>query len=76
MPIGTIASSRSKADPLLAVTTLLFTSSVSGAEELATDLSRGEGGHDPEEDARAGLDLLKTRVANGPGYGEFKVDQL
>ncbi|KAI0092376.1 ribonuclease H-like protein [Irpex rosettiformis] len=36
--------------------------------------NRGEGGHDPEEDARACLDLLKKKVANGPGYGEFKVD--
>ncbi|KAI0691614.1 hypothetical protein C8Q76DRAFT_255245 [Earliella scabrosa] len=36
--------------------------------------NRGEGGHDPEEDARACLDLLKKKVDNGPGYGEFKVD--
>ncbi|KAI0697772.1 hypothetical protein BC835DRAFT_1269867 [Cytidiella melzeri] len=36
--------------------------------------NRGEGGHDPEEDARACVDLLKKKVANGPGYGEFKVD--
>lgn len=27
--------------------------------------NRGEGGHDPEEDARACLDLLKKKVANG-----------
>ncbi|TFK84802.1 ribonuclease H-like protein [Polyporus arcularius HHB13444] len=36
--------------------------------------NRGEGGHDPEEDARACLDLLRKKVENGPGYGEFKVD--
>ncbi|KAI0766795.1 hypothetical protein BC629DRAFT_1292810 [Irpex lacteus] len=36
--------------------------------------NRGEGGHDPEEDARACVDLLKKKVTNGPGYGEFKVD--
>lgn len=34
----------------------------------------GEGGHDPEEDARACLDLLKRKLDNGPGYGEFKTD--
>jgi DNA polymerase III epsilon subunit-like protein len=27
--------------------------------------TRGEGGHDPEEDARACLELLKKKVANG-----------
>ncbi|TFK50197.1 ribonuclease H-like protein [Heliocybe sulcata] len=36
--------------------------------------ARGEGGHDPEEDARACLDLLKKKIDNGPGYGEFKTD--
>lgn len=36
--------------------------------------TRGEGGHDPEEDARACLDLLKKKVENGPGFGEFKMD--
>ncbi|CAL1697832.1 unnamed protein product [Somion occarium] len=36
--------------------------------------NRGEGGHDPEEDARACLDLLKKKVENGPGFGEFKTD--
>ncbi|KAF8971279.1 hypothetical protein BDZ97DRAFT_1914265 [Flammula alnicola] len=36
--------------------------------------TRGEGGHDPEEDARACLDLLKKKLENGPGYGEFKID--
>ena len=37
--------------------------------------NHGEGGHDPEEDARACLELLKRKVENGPGYGEFKTDQ-
>ncbi|KIJ42385.1 hypothetical protein M422DRAFT_31336 [Sphaerobolus stellatus SS14] len=37
--------------------------------------ARGEGGHDPEEDARACIELLKKKMANGPGYGEFKTDQ-
>ncbi|PPR07234.1 hypothetical protein CVT24_010171 [Panaeolus cyanescens] len=36
--------------------------------------TRGEGGHDPEEDARACLDLLKKKVEGGPGFGEFRVD--
>lgn len=36
--------------------------------------NRGEGGHDPEEDARACLDLLKKKVDNGPGFGQFKTD--
>ncbi|GJE92989.1 ribonuclease H-like protein [Phanerochaete sordida] len=36
--------------------------------------NRGEGGHDPEEDARACLDLLRKKIDNGPGFGEFKVD--
>ncbi|KAF9559202.1 hypothetical protein CPC08DRAFT_743127 [Agrocybe pediades] len=36
--------------------------------------TRGEGGHDPEEDARACLDLMKKKMENGPGFGEFKVD--
>ncbi|THH28479.1 hypothetical protein EUX98_g5697 [Antrodiella citrinella] len=36
--------------------------------------NRGEGGHDPEEDARACLDLLKKKVVNGSGYGQFKTD--
>ena len=34
----------------------------------------GESGHDPEEDARASIDLLKLKVKNGPGFGEFAVD--
>ncbi|KAG5642482.1 hypothetical protein DXG03_002732 [Asterophora parasitica] len=34
----------------------------------------GEGGHDPEEDARACLDLLKKKIENGPAFGEFKTD--
>ncbi|KAH9837573.1 uncharacterized protein C8Q71DRAFT_753278 [Rhodofomes roseus] len=36
--------------------------------------NRGEGGHDPEEDARACVDLLKKKLVNGPGFGEFKID--
>lgn len=36
--------------------------------------TRGEGGHDPEEDARACVDLLHKKLENGPGFGEFKVD--
>lgn len=36
--------------------------------------TRGESGHDPEEDARACLDLLKKKIESGPGFGEFKVD--
>lgn len=36
--------------------------------------NRGEGGHDPEEDARACVDLLKKKVANGQGFGEFRTD--
>ncbi|KAF8893593.1 hypothetical protein BD779DRAFT_1507113 [Infundibulicybe gibba] len=36
--------------------------------------TRGEGGHDPEEDARACLDLLKKKMDNPPGFGEFKTD--
>jgi RNA exonuclease 1 len=30
--------------------------------------TRGDGGHDPEEDARACLDLLKKKVQNGPPF--------
>ncbi|KAK0209032.1 ribonuclease H [Desarmillaria ectypa] len=36
--------------------------------------TRGEGGHDPEEDARACVDLLKRKLDNGPSFGEFKTD--
>ncbi|KAH7889012.1 hypothetical protein F5I97DRAFT_2006350 [Phlebopus sp. FC_14] len=36
--------------------------------------TRGEGGHDPEEDARACVDLLKLKVQYGAGFGEFKMD--
>jgi RNA exonuclease 1 len=32
-------------------------------------------GHDPEEDACACLDLLKKKLEEGPGFGEFKTDQ-
>lgn len=34
----------------------------------------GEGGHDPEEDARACLELLNKKMEGGPGFGEFKTD--
>lgn len=36
--------------------------------------NRGEGGHDPEEDARACISLLKKKLELGPGFGEFKID--
>lgn len=36
--------------------------------------AKGEGGHDPEEDARACLDLLKKKIEGGPSFGEFKTD--
>ncbi|KAI6037556.1 hypothetical protein EDC04DRAFT_3141981 [Pisolithus marmoratus] len=36
--------------------------------------TRGEGGHDPEEDASACVDLLRLKVQNGAGFGEFKTD--
>jgi RNA exonuclease 1 len=36
--------------------------------------NRGEGGHDPEEDSRACIDLMKLKVKNGPGYGLFMTD--
>ncbi|KAG7452034.1 ribonuclease H-like protein [Guyanagaster necrorhizus] len=36
--------------------------------------TNGEGGHDPEEDARACIDLLKKKLDNGPTFGEFKTD--
>ncbi|KAG8214189.1 hypothetical protein J3R82DRAFT_10978 [Butyriboletus roseoflavus] len=36
--------------------------------------TRGEGGHDPEEDARACIDLLRLKIQNGGGFGEFKTD--
>jgi RNA exonuclease 1 len=35
---------------------------------------RGPGGHDPEEDARVCVDLLKAKIKNGPGYDVFKTD--
>lgn len=34
----------------------------------------GEGGHNPEEDARACLELLQKKIEAGPGFGEFKTD--
>ncbi|TFK44122.1 hypothetical protein BDQ12DRAFT_672432 [Crucibulum laeve] len=36
--------------------------------------ARGEGGHDPEEDARACVELMQRKIEGGPGFGEFKVD--
>ncbi|KAG1827832.1 hypothetical protein EV424DRAFT_600780 [Suillus variegatus] len=36
--------------------------------------TRGDSGHDPEEDARACIDLLRSKVRYGPSYGEFKTD--
>lgn len=36
--------------------------------------AHGEGGHDPEEDARACVDLLRKKIEGGPGFGEFKTD--
>ncbi|KAJ4490944.1 ribonuclease H [Lentinula aciculospora] len=36
--------------------------------------ARGEGGHDPEEDARATMELVRKKVENGPEFGEFKAD--
>ncbi|KAJ7049934.1 ribonuclease H [Mycena amicta] len=36
--------------------------------------ARGEGGHDPEEDARACLELVKKKLDSGPGFGEYKTD--
>jgi RNA exonuclease 1 len=36
--------------------------------------TRGEGGHDPEEDARACLELLQKKIVEGPTFGEFKTD--
>jgi len=36
--------------------------------------TRGEGGHDPEEDAGACVELLRLKIQNGVGFGEFKTD--
>ncbi|KAG6840115.1 hypothetical protein C0991_008905 [Blastosporella zonata] len=36
--------------------------------------TRGEGGHDPEEDAHACISLLQKKLKEGPGFGEFKTD--
>ncbi|KAF8828516.1 hypothetical protein HHX47_DHR3000017 [Lentinula edodes] len=36
--------------------------------------TRGEGGHDPEEDARATMELVRKKVENGHEFGEFKAD--
>lgn len=34
----------------------------------------GDGGHDPEEDSRACIELLQKKITEGPSFGEFKVD--
>ncbi|KAF8840863.1 ribonuclease H-like protein [Paxillus ammoniavirescens] len=36
--------------------------------------TKGEGGHDPEEDALACVDLLRLKIQYGAGFGEFKTD--
>ncbi|KAF5381153.1 hypothetical protein D9757_009449 [Collybiopsis confluens] len=36
--------------------------------------NRGEGGHDPEEDARATIELLWRKVEGGKDFGEFGTD--
>jgi RNA exonuclease 1 len=36
--------------------------------------TRGDSGHDPEEDARACIDLLRSKLRYGPSYGEYKTD--
>ncbi|KAJ7587008.1 ribonuclease H [Mycena floridula] len=36
--------------------------------------TRGDGGHDPEEDARACIELLNKKLQFGTSFGEFKVD--
>ncbi|KAG8836333.1 hypothetical protein FRC17_005619 [Serendipita sp. 399] len=36
--------------------------------------TRGDGGHDPEEDARACVELLNLKLVNGLGFGHFMVD--
>ncbi|KAG6896567.1 hypothetical protein C0992_007419 [Termitomyces sp. T32_za158] len=36
--------------------------------------TRGDGGHDPEEDARACISLLHKKLESGPGFGEYKTD--
>lgn len=38
--------------------------------------NRGEGGHDPEEDARACIDLLKKKVDNGMSQHNIPVYHL
>ncbi|KAG6861476.1 hypothetical protein C0995_016255 [Termitomyces sp. Mi166 len=36
--------------------------------------TRGDGGHDPEEDARACISLLQKKLESGHGFGEYKTD--
>jgi len=38
------------------------------------NIQTGGGGHDSEEDVHAWIDLLKLKVQNGPGFGEFAID--
>ena len=38
------------------------------------ELDRGPGGHDPEEDARACVDLLKAKIKNGAAPRHQKAD--
>lgn len=37
-------------------------------------IQRSENGHDPEEDARAALDLMKSKLEAGPYYGKLAPD--
>ncbi|KAG8747142.1 hypothetical protein FRC10_002191 [Ceratobasidium sp. 414] len=41
---------------------------------LNQDIQVRQGGHDPEEDARACLELLKKKLKEGPDFGVFKQD--
>lgn len=41
---------------------------------LNMDIQVRQGGHDPEEDARACLELLKKKLKEGPEFGVFKQD--
>ncbi|KAF8608845.1 hypothetical protein BDV93DRAFT_486198 [Ceratobasidium sp. AG-I] len=41
---------------------------------LNMDIQVKQGGHDPEEDARACLELLKKKLKEGPDFGVFKQD--
>ncbi|KAG9102486.1 hypothetical protein FRC06_001962 [Ceratobasidium sp. 370] len=41
---------------------------------LNREIQVRQGGHDPEEDARACLELLKKKLKEGPDFGVFKQD--